>query len=314
MSNILSLGCHTSIAWGIQNARKDAHALGATTCQIFTKSPRSFSVPSFDSDYLLSLLPQKTTYKQQGGIVHSNYLANLSKPRDQIPADIAWIIYDIKVGATLGFDCVNVHIWKGKDTTIDQAMSNMARNVEYILEQTQWYSIQYCFENTAGQGSELGSTLNEISMLYNDYLKDLGVKFVIDTAHCQWWGIDCNKRDEFVEEFDHRIGIDKIYALHLNDSKAILGAKLDRHAPLGKWCIWLPGLSKVIKRASDNNRTMILETPDMSIRPDELIMVSDIIKGEFDIDWFHRQYYMTDILKKFEELKSENGGGQWLFG
>lgn len=298
------IGCHTSVAWGIQNARKESYWIGATTCQIFTKSPRSFSVPVFDSDYLVSLLPQKQTYSQQWGIVHSNYLANLSKPRDQIPADIAGIIYDIKVWATLGFECVNVHIGKGKDTTIDLAMTNMAYNIEHILKETQWYTIQFCFENTAWQGSELGSSLQEIALLYNGYVKDLGVKFVIDTAHCQWWGIDCNYREDIVEEFDRTIGIDQLFAFHLNDSKAILGSRLDRHAPLGKWCIWLPALSKVITWASNHNKMMILETPDFSLRSQELTMIQEIVSGTFDIQWFHRTYFMSDILKKFEWAKN----------
>lgn len=313
---MLRIGHHTSIAGGLENAWKEENIYGGNTCQIFTKSPRSNAIPPFDSDYLTSLLPLRKQYNQIGWIVHSNYIANLSKPYDQALVEIAGIIHDIKVWATLGYDCVNVHIGKWKDRTIDEAMTNMAHNMEYILKQTRDYSIQLCFENTAWQGSELGSNLEEMSLLYNWYIKDLWIKFVIDTAHCQWWWIDCNHWSDYIDQFDTTIWIDQLYAVHLNDSKAMLGSRLDRHAPLGKWCIWLPWLAQVIRWCASHERMMICETPDPSIWKEECEMVRKIITDSFDIDSFHRTYFMTDILKKFENMKSEwkQGGTMWLFG
>jgi apurinic endonuclease APN1 len=307
---MLKLGNHNSIAWGLENARKESFRNSGNTCQIFTKSPRVSAVPVLKSDYIQSIKHLRKEYNQTGWIVHSNYLANLSKPRDQIPNDIEGIIYDIKVASLLDYDCVNVHIgkWKGF-TNLDEAMSNMAHNVEYILKQTKDYPIQFCFENTAGQGSEIGSNLAELAELYNGYIKDLGVKYVIDTAHLQGGWIDCTKRNEFVEEFDNLIGIINLYAIHLNDSKVPLGAKLDRHAPLGKGFIGLPGLSPVIKWCSKNERMMIIETPDEKVRADEMQIVRGIANWSFDSEAFHKKNYKTDILKKFEATKDET----WLF-
>lgn len=302
---------HNSIAGGMENARKESFKNGGTTCQIFTKSPRSSAVPDFKWEYLQSIQHLRNEFKQQWWIVHSNYLANLSKPRGEIMSDIEGIIYDIKVWSMLGYDCINVHIGKSKwFLNLDEPMSNMARNIEYILSQTKDNQIQFCFENTAGQGSEIGSNLIELAKLHNEYTKELWVKFVIDTAHLQGGGVDCFHREDFVEEFDKLIGVKHLYAVHLNDSKVVLGSKLDRHAPLGRGFIGLLALSKVINRCANNERMMICETPDDTLWAEELQMVRGVANWSFDIERFHTKYFQTNILKKFGgEIKVPS----WLF-
>lgn len=103
------------------------------------------------------------------------------------------------------------------------------------------------------------------------------MKFCIDTAHCQGGGIDVAKRDEFVEEFDKKIGIAQLYSIHLNDAKVPLGAKRDRHASLGTGFIGWPALSKVIKRAAKNDRGLYIETPEPDIRAEEITKVRKIV-------------------------------------
>ena len=114
-------------------------------------------------------------------------------------------------------------------------MSNMTENVELILQHlkdNKLDHIQYLFENTAGQGTEIGSTIEELGYFTKNFLADLPVKFTIDTAHLQGGGVDFSDRDLFLEKFDEYVGVDRLHSIHLNDSKAILGSHLDRHASL----------------------------------------------------------------------------------
>lgn len=112
----------------------------------------------------------------------------------------------------------------------------MQRNVQIILQHNadKGYTPQFLFEITAGQGSELGTTIEEIGYFYQNYLRDLPVKFCFDTAHAWGAGNDLANRDDLLTMRDKHIGLDNLYCFHLNDAKVARGSHLDRHAPLGK--------------------------------------------------------------------------------
>ena len=305
MKKILRIGAHTSIAGGLPNALSRSEAIGANTLQIFAKSPRWRSIPPHTDEELQECLVQRKSTQQLWGLIHSNYLANLSKPFEDCKTDIASILDDFIIAQATGYEAVNIHIGKWKwFSTRDEAMKNMVKNVEYIISQNQKknISVQFVFENTARQWSELGSTIEELSYFHQNYLKGLPVKFCIDTCHAFAGGIDITDFDKVIDQFATHIGIDQLYCFHLNDSKAPLWARLDRHASLWKWFIGRPALSQVIKRAYENSRPLFIETPDNDIRPQEISQVKKIISGdESRIPSFHQKHFKTMTLKKFEE-------------
>ena len=276
---------------------------------IFAKSPRGWKIPSYDDEQYVIWTQQREQHGQVWGMIHSNYLANLSKPADQLLLEIDSIVDDFMHAHRLWYKTINVHIWKMKDrASLDEAMSNMTRNVETILKRVRdaWYDdVQYLFENTAGQWSEIGSTFDELA-LFASYLKDLPVWFTIDTAHCQGWGIDIDKWDEFVDAFGTQIWIEKLVAIHLNDSKAILWSHLDRHASLWYGFIGWKRLAKVVKRAAENNRDCYIETPEPERRPEEVEKVRRIAAG--DTDWIEQEHldvYATQFLKKYTQQSED---------
>jgi len=303
---MLRIWTHTSIAKWPQLAFERSAEVGGNTLQVFAKSPRGWQIPHYTKEQLDEGMVLRKKYWQVGGIIHSNYLANLSKPVSEIRYETDSIVHDFMLAHMHGYDGVNVHVGKSIGrTSIDEAMKNMVINLEKILKQVKdkWYDdVQFLFENTAGQWSEIGSNLEELSYFWNTYLKDLPIKFCIDTAHCQWGGIDVNKRDEFVEEFDKKLWIDKLYSIHLNDAKVPLWAKRDRHASLGTGFIGRPGLSKVITRAAKNDRAMYIETPDPEIRSEEITKVKKIVAWDTDrITKEHKKMFKSQALKKFIE-------------
>ena len=300
---------HTSIAWWIEKAFWRSAEVWWDTLQIFAKSPRGWKIPSYDEEQYQEWQQLRNQHEQVWWMLHSNYLANLAKPAGEVDREIDSIVDDFMHAHRLWYTTVNVHIGKMKDrSSLDEAMTNMTKNVEIILHRVreQWYDdVQFVFENTAGQGSEIGSKFSELSMLAW-YLKDLPVGFTIDTAHCQGWWIDVWSRDEFVDQFWTAIGIKKLVAIHLNDSKAILGSKLDRHASLWHWFIGWKRLAKVIQRAAVNDRHCYIETPVPERRADEIAKVRSI--AEWDTDWIDQEHdavYATQFLKKFEQQANE---------
>lgn len=304
---MLKIWTHTSVAWWPETPFARADAVGGNTLMVFAKSPRGWKIPAYTDEQFEEANKQRNQSHQIAWMVHSNYLANLSKPEEQLTVEIESIVDDFTYAHRLGYESVNVHVGKLKDRKDrDEAMTNMAKNVEKILKAVRdsWYDdVQYLFENTAGQWSEIGSTMEELSYFYQNYLKDLPVKFTIDTAHCRGGGVDITKRDEFLEEFATTIWLEQLHSIHLNDAKVPLWAKLDRHASLWRGFVGWKTLTPIIQRAFTNERPMYIETVEPELRPDEVAKVKQIAAGDLErIDAFHAEHYKTQYLKKFEDL------------
>ena len=301
----MKIWAHMSIAGGLHLAFERSAAIWWTSLQVFSKSPRGRSLPEYSQEDFALAREYRATYKQAWGIIHANYLANLSKPKADCEKDIASILHDFLVAQETGFDGVNVHIGKQKwFDTKDEAFSNMAKNVEYILEQCQnngYKNPKFLFEITAGQWSELGTTIQEIWYFYKNYLKDFPIAFCFDTAHARGAWNDLSKRDDVANLWQENIWLDKLFAFHLNDSKAALWSHLDRHAPLGRGAIWWETLIPIIQRAAKNNRPIYLETTEPERRPDEIKYIQQIIAGDTSIvDELHKKEFRSELLKKFQ--------------
>lgn len=299
-----------SIAWWLYNAFERSQAIGGNTLQIFSKSPRGWSLPKYTEQDYAKALEYRKNYEQEWGLIHASYLANLSKNFEDCQSDINSILHDFAVAHHTWFEAVNIHVgkWKGFDNIAD-AYTNMTKNTEYILTQNEknWYNnVQFLFEITAWQGSELGYFLDDLGAFYQEYLKDLPVAFCFDTAHAWWGGNDLRKRNDIISQWDALIGIDKLHAFHLNDSKAALGSRLDRHAPLGRWAIGLPALAEIVIWAAEHDKPIFLETTDPTLRPEEIQAIRKIAAGDTDwIDWFHSEHSGTHMLKKFQWAEQE---------
>lgn len=305
MTKIDKIWFHTSIAWWYENGFRNSMAIWSDTLQIFTKSPKVWKLPAINDQELIQINATRSHYWQVWGIVHSSYLVNLAKSIEEAVSDIQNVIFDIRVWDMLGYEAINVHI--GKSTwryTAQEAMENMRSNVSKILEyrNDNKHKIKFLFENTAGQGSEIWSNIEELAILYKNYMSWLDVGFCLDTAHLQWWWVDIWWWDNFIEQRDKEIGINQIQCIHLNDSKVPLWSRLDRHANLGRWFIGMRKLSKVIKRAYKQDIPMIIETPDDTRYKDELNMVKQIIQNNFDIEKRDKENNYKDILPKFQDM------------
>lgn len=296
----MKIGAHVSTAGWIDKAIQRAYDIWANSLQIFTHSPRMRKLPNIWQEIFEQNNSERKKYSVQGWIIHSSYLANLAKNFEDAKPDIDWIIFDMNIWSKTGYDYVNVHIgkhaWK---IDIFEAKKNMAKNVEYILKNSA-ENICFVFENTAGQWSEMWRNFDELWDLFKNYFLHLPIWICLDTAHLWWGWNDVRNWENLMSNFDEKVWLKYLKCIHLNDSKATLGSKLDRHASLGKWFIWIEAISKVAKFCEKNDILTCIETPEPEIRAQEISMLKKIIKDDFDLEQFHNQNYKTQFLKKFE--------------
>lgn len=109
---MLRVGAHVSIAGGLHLAFERSQAIGANTLQIFAKSPRGRSIPKYTEEQYALAREYRKKHGQIGGLIHANYLANLSKPFEECQMDIKSILHDFEVAHHTGFEAVNVHVGK----------------------------------------------------------------------------------------------------------------------------------------------------------------------------------------------------------
>lgn len=306
---------HTSIAWWPELAFGRSQEVGGNTLQIFAKSPRGRAFPTYSADQIAAWKEARIATGQLGWLIHSNYLINLSKPTEELTKEMESLVHDFQLAADLWYDAVNVHIGKMKWYTLDEAMGNMQKNLMHlfgVLEKRWLMQVQFLRENTAGQGSEIGSTIEEVGYFWKNYLCDLPVKFCFDTAHCRWGGIDLRNWQLVVERLDELIGVEQLYCIHFNDSKVPLWSKLDRHASLGRWFIGWETLAPIAEWAASNQRALYIETPDPDLWADEIASVRKIIAGDlWWIEEFSKTYAGTQALKKYATIGLHEQW--WLF-
>lgn len=264
---MLTIGAHMSIADGFSPIpQKTSEEFGGNAMQFFTKSPRGRFLKPIDPHDAEQFKRNCKKYGILYVIAHSSYLLNFGKSIKDIP----WAFHDIKTDFQrvhmLGGRGVVVHIGKSLDGDRDEAIKNVIENAKHIVEETEESGLEYILENTAGQGSEIGFQLEELSLIWKG-LKGVNprLKSCIDTAHLWAAGYDISTTtgvQKVLKEYDELVGLKTLSCFHFNDSKKSLGSKVDRHANIGTGFIALEGLKSLAQFAQQHSIPLILETPE----------------------------------------------------
>lgn len=266
------LGAHVSIAGGLENALIRAKELTLPVIQIFSSAPQRWDPPHFPHDQLVQFKEKKSVYGVRRVFIHGCYLINLAS--DLLVSQeksVQNIIADMKFAAAIDAQGVIIHLgthpmrWtKGKRETLILLFKQ-------ILNQTP-QTVQLIIENSAGGGSKIPSTLEEMASIRDDLSSDR-IKFCIDTAHAFAAGYDLSQKEhvtEFLQQLENTLGKEHIAAFHLNDSKALLGSGHDRHENIGEGKIGKTGFAEFVRSTASWGIPWILETPGFEGRgPDE---------------------------------------------
>jgi deoxyribonuclease IV len=262
----LRIGLHTSIAGNITDALEIAHGLGANALQIFSASPRMWAQgASRISEADAARFRQRRAQLGLGPlVVHGNYLINLaSQDRVLRTRSVQAFHHEIVRAMALGADYLVAHPGSAGEGGMERAVAAIADGLKQAARGLKAGELRILLENTAGQGSSVGSRFAELVAIL-DACGDLPMGVCVDTAHLFAAGWDLRTAEGLeaaLREIDRTIGLERVAVMHMNDSKTPLGSRVDRHEQIGKGKIGLEAMGRILNHPLIAGRAFILETP-----------------------------------------------------
>jgi deoxyribonuclease IV len=233
----VEFGAHMSSSGGIDSAIDRIVAVGGDCVQVFTQSPRMWR-PTNHTPEAIERFREKRREAGIGGVVcHALYLVNLAAPDDAIyEKSIGAMCSTVDAASAIGADAVIFHVGSHLGAGFEVGLERTTAALTQILERCDG-DTWLLMENSAGSGATIGRSLEELAVLMDrlDHHPRLGV--CLDSCHLYASGYDVTDRagvDSLVAEVDDRFGLDRLRALHVNDSAVPLGANSDRHANIGE--------------------------------------------------------------------------------
>lgn len=258
----MHIGCHLSSSKGFAAMGRQALELGADTFQFFTRNPRGSRAKDLDVADAAALTSLLKEHHFAPVIAHAPYTLNLCGAREENRTfAVETMADDLRRLEHLPGQLYNFHPGSHVGQGTDQGVALIAQGLNHLLRPDQ--STTVLLETMAGKGSEVGGSFEELRAILDQVeLRDrLGV--CLDTCHVWDAGYDiADHLDAVLEEFDHVIGLDRLRAIHLNDSKNPLGSHKDRHACIGQGAIGLEALVRVIRHPALKDLPFCLETPN----------------------------------------------------
>jgi deoxyribonuclease IV len=231
----VEFGAHVSSAGGIDTAIDRIAAIGGDCVQIFTQSPRMWRPTNHSADAIAAFHTKRSEHGIGGVVCHALYLVNLAAPDRTIhKKSVAALQATVDAGNAIRADGVIFHVGSHLGAGLKAALTRTARALAQILERCDgdtWLLI----ENSAGTGGTIGRSLEELQTLLDRLDRHPRLGVCLDSCHLYASGYDVaspERVDELVREIDERLGLDRLRALHINDSATPLGSNRDRHADL----------------------------------------------------------------------------------
>lgn len=248
---------------GLLGSVEETLSYNANTFMFYTGSNRSRARNPINEDktYEAFKLMIENNINPKNVIVHSPFLINLANKKEIVKYkfSIDFLITELERTKELGFDKIVLHPGSAINCTKEEGINNIAEGINEALSKTKDVSI--LLEYMAGKGTEVGSSLDDLKQII-DKVNDKDRIFVcLDTCHMNDSGIDLTKIDLFLDEFENKIGLNKIKCIHLNDSLNIVGTHKDRHANIGYGTIGFNTLLNIVYNERLKGVPFLLETP-----------------------------------------------------
>lgn len=277
------IGAHVSAEGGIQNAPVNAKAIGARAFAFFTKNQRQWFSPPLSKAAIADFRDncEKYDFRPFQILPHDSYLINLGNPeREALEKSRASFLDEMRRCELLGLDRLNFHPGSHLNKiSIDECLIRIAESINITLEKTR--GVMVVIENTAGQGTNLGHTFEQIRYII-DHIEDKSrVGVCIDTCHAFTSGYDVQTEQGFKEtlrKFGEVVGFEYLKGMHLNDTKKEFGSRVDRHANLGEGLLGDDTFSLIVNDNRFDNMPLILETPEESLWQTEIEKLYSLIK------------------------------------
>jgi deoxyribonuclease IV len=261
----LLIGAHTSAAGGAHNALIEGKTIGATTIQLFTANQKQWKGKPLTEEKIELFKETRDETGIKAIMSHSGYLINLGSADDELLKKSRQAFREeIERSLALELSFVNFHpgaaVGSSPEACLDRIVASMLEMEEFFVDD----DTRLLLETTAGQGSSVGRSFEELAYILERTHKKLPVGVCIDTCHIFAAGYDIRSAKGWkktLEEFDRIVGIHYLYAFHLNDSATPLGSHKDRHANLGEGEIGLESFKFLMTSELTRPIPKYLETP-----------------------------------------------------
>jgi len=257
---MFKIGCHLSSSGGFLKMGQTAVEIGANTFQFFTRNPRGGAAKKLNLKDIAAFLDFASEHGISDPLAHAPYTLNICSDKENIREFARETLTDDLIrlqhlpGAMYNFH-PGSHVGQGMDVGITM----IADTLNQVL--TPEHSTVVLLEMMSGKGSEIGGRFEELREIIDRTETPLGVCF--DTCHVFDAGYDIvNDLDGVLSEFDRVVGIDRLKAVHLNDSKNPLGSRKDRHETIGNGFIGLDAFKRIINHPALRVLPFYLETPN----------------------------------------------------
>jgi len=264
------IGAHVSAQGGVENAPVNAKEIGARAFALFTKNQKQWfsnpltktSIKAFRENC------EKFDYKPFQILPHDSYLINLGHPeKEPLEKSRTSFLDEMQRCEQLGLDRLNFHLGSHLNAiSTEECLKRIAESINIVLDKTK--GVTAVIENTAGQGTNLGHTFEQLREIIQNVEDKSRVGICIDTCHAFTSGYNLKTPDGFKEtfrKFDEIIGFNYLKGMHLNDSKKDLGTRVDRHDNLGIGLLGEEIFSMIMNDSRFDDMPLILETPDESL-------------------------------------------------
>lgn len=259
------LGAQMSIAGGVYKALLLGKQAGCEVIQVFTKSSRQWTATPYGNEDVAAFHHHQNETGIAIVIAHDSYLLNLGSPDDALrKRSIDAFVDEIERCEILGIPNLVAHPGAHMGAGEDAGIKLIARSLDQVHTACSGYKVKVTLEITAGQGSTLGYRFDQIANIIDATKAGDRLRVCFDTEHAFAAGYDIRTKEGYERtfmEFDEAVGLDRIAAFHLNDSKKPLNSRVDRHEHIGKGEIGLEGFRMLLNDRRFWGLPMCLETP-----------------------------------------------------
>lgn len=259
---MLKIGCHLSTSKGYEAMGKDALKIGANTFQFFTRNPRGSKAKAIDIQDFEKLLNKMKENNFAKVVGHAPYTLNICSA-DEKTREFALEVLedDLKRMEYLPYNLYNFHPGSHVKLGLDTGVKYIVEALNKVLYKEQTTLV--LLETMSGKGTEIGRTFEELNMILDNVELKEKMGVCLDTCHVYDAGYDIvNDLDGVLNEFDKIIGLEKLHAIHLNDSKNPFNSHKDRHETIGEGYIGLEAIARIINHPKLRDLPFLLETPN----------------------------------------------------
>ena len=256
------IGAHVSQSGGLSSAIERGVERGCKAIQIFNQSPRMWRPTAYTDDDFAEFRGAMDESPIGAVLIHAVYLLNCASEDAEIrKKSLASLIHSLQVGAAIRADGVVLHPGSAKKGDVGKAIGRAGKVIKQALDESE--RCRLLLEDTAGAGGTLGRSFEELEALLDAAGGDKRLGLCLDSCHLYASGYDVSTPqglDETLDECDRLVGLDRLHALHLNDSLTPLGSNRDRHSILGEGELGEKGCANFVSEPRFDQLPCVLET------------------------------------------------------